>query len=477
MKISIQIISKTIITLIVLCTTLTANTLNDTTKSIVKIFATKSTPSYKYPWQTSKIAKYTGSGAIISENRILTAAHVVAGSRLLEIKKENDPKKYIAKIKYISHQADLALLEVEDKSFFNNTKQLKLSTNTKVRDKVIVVGYPIGGKNVSTTTGVVSRIEQVYYIYSAESLLTIQVDAAINSGNSGGAVVNDNNELVGIAMMKKLKAENIAYIVPTTIINTFLEDVKDKKVDGFSRVNSFYYPIENNTLKEYYGLKNGHGIVISKADKNNDNIKINDIILSIDGKEIANNGTIATQYGRISFSYIYTTKQIGDTIILDILRDKKHIKVSHTVSKSSKLIDYEFSKSPRYIIYGGLVFAPITRNYLYVMNKLEAEAIKKKLYSKKKTKDYEEAITMIPTVFPHNVNRGYTNWASVLKSVNGTKVKSFKHLVETLDSIEDKYTRFEFFESATIILDTQKARESFKNIQYTYRLNSDRTVK
>ena len=77
-----------------------SNTLNDTTKSIVKIFATKSTPNYKYPWQTSKIAKYTGSGAIISDNRILTAAHVVSRSRVLEVKKENDPKKYIATVNH-----------------------------------------------------------------------------------------------------------------------------------------------------------------------------------------------------------------------------------------------------------------------------------------------------------------------------------------------------------------------------------------
>ena len=202
---------KTILSLILLSTILTANSLNDTTKSIVKIFNTKATPSYKYPWQISKLAKYTGSGAIIKGNLILTAAHVVAGSRLLEVKKENDPKKYMAKVKYISHQADLALLEVTDKKFFDNTKQLKLSTNVKVRDKVTVVGYPLGGKNISTTTGIVSRIEQVFYVYSTESLLAIQVDAAINSGNSGGPCVNDNNELIRIAMMRRLKASNIAY--------------------------------------------------------------------------------------------------------------------------------------------------------------------------------------------------------------------------------------------------------------------------
>ena len=84
---------------------------------------------------------------------------------------------------------------------------------------------------------------------------------------------------------------------------------------------------------------------------------------------------------------------------------------------------------------------------------------------------------MIPTVFPHKVNRGYKNWASVLKSVNGIKIEDFKHLVETLDNIEYKYTKFEFFESATIILDTQKDKDSFKNIKYIYRLNSDRGVK
>jgi len=235
----------------------------DVTNSIVKVFATKSTPNYKYPWQTSKIAKFTGSGAIVSGNFILTAAHVVSNAKILEVKKENDPKKYIAKIKYISHQADLALLEVRDSSFFKETKQLTLSTDVKVRDEVTVVGYPIGGKNVSTTTGVISRIEQQYYSYSAEKLLAIQVDAAINSGNSGGAVVNNANKLVGIAMMTRTKAENIAYIVPTVIIHTFLEDIKDGIVDGFSKERTYFSSIENDTLKEFYGLKDGNGVLVS----------------------------------------------------------------------------------------------------------------------------------------------------------------------------------------------------------------------
>lgn len=448
----------------------------DVTNSIVKVFATKSTPNYKYPWQTSKIAKFTGSGAIISGNFILTAAHVVSNAKLLEVKKENDPKKYIAKIKFISHQADLALLEVENNNFFTNTKQLTLSTDVKVRDEVTVVGYPIGGKNVSTTTGVISRIEQQYYVYSAEKLLAIQVDAAINSGNSGGAVVNNANELVGIAMMTRTKAENIAYIVPTVIIHTFLEDIKDGVVDGFSKERTYFSSIENDTLKEFYGLKDGNGVLVSGIDKYNDKLKLNDIILSIDGKDIANNGTISSQYGRISFSHIYHTKQIGDSVTLEILRDKKIITLDVTVKKIPNLVEFEFAQNPRYIIYGGLVFTSITRNYLGTLTKLESEYINKKLYSKKKSDEYEEAISMFATIFPNDVNKGYSNWASVLKSVNGIKIKSFKHLVKVLDTLDEKYTKFEFEEQSTIILDTQKAKNSFKQIQSIYRLNSDRGI-
>ncbi len=453
-----------------------SNSLNDTTQSVVKIFATVSKPNYQYPWQTSNIVKYTGTGAIISDNKILTAAHVVAGAKLIELTKENDPKKYIATIKYISHQADLALLDVEDKNFFTNTKQLTLSTDVHVRDTATVVGYPVGGENVSTTTGIVSRIEQQYYVYSAESLLAIQVDAAINSGNSGGPVVNDKNELIGIAMMKNTKAENTAYIVPTEIINTFLEDTKDRRIDGFSKERSYFSSIQNEALKEYYGLKNGNGVLLANVDKYNDVLKINDILLAIDGKEIANNGTISTKYGRISFSHIFNTKQIGDSVTLDIIRDKKYIQIKSTIKRIPELVEFEYSTNPQYVIYGGLVFAPVTRNYLATLDKLEAEYIDKKLYSKTRSEEYQEAITMIPTVFPHEVNRGYSNWASVLKSVNGIPIKSFKHLIFVLDGINDKYTKFEFLEQATIILDTKKAKESFKDVQYIYGLSKDRNV-
>ena len=113
-------------------------------------------------------------------------------------------------------------MEVKDKSFFEGSEALKISTDVKQGDTITVLGFPIGGTTISTTKGVISRIERTLYSWSYESMLGIQVDAAINPGNSGGPAINAKGEIVGIAMQNLTKASNIAYIVPSIIVNTFL---------------------------------------------------------------------------------------------------------------------------------------------------------------------------------------------------------------------------------------------------------------
>jgi len=153
--------------------------------SVVKIFTVSVKPNYYQPWQMRSQKFSTGSGVIIKDNLILTAAHVVDNGVYLEIKKSSNPKKFIAHVKWISHDADLALLEVEDQSFFDNTKPLNLGKLPHRQDGVAVYGYPGGGNEISITHGVISRIEHTLYVHSDLDLLSLQIDAAINPGNSG----------------------------------------------------------------------------------------------------------------------------------------------------------------------------------------------------------------------------------------------------------------------------------------------------
>ena len=462
---------KILFTILFLSSSIFAN--SSPMESVVKIFSSISLSNYQYPYQTSKIIKYIGSGAIISDNRILTSAHVVSGARFIEIQKENDPKKYIATVKYISHQSDLAILELRDKKFFSNTKALSFNKTIRTKDSVTVLGYPLGGDNISTTTGVVSRIEYKNYVWSKSYLLAIQIDAAINSGNSGGPVVNEKNELIGIAMMKLKGTSNISYIVPVVVINTFLEDIKDGVVNGLHKDSVSIQYINNDAQKKIYKLKQRTGVVVTHVGIDERLLKINDVVLEIDGSDIANNGTIQTEYGRISFNFIFHKKQLSQSVRLKILRDKQELIIDYPLKRVRPLINQEFGKEARYIIYGGFVFTPLTKNYLNSIYK-NKNGLEMLFYNKNKTKDYDEPIVSLKTIFPSEVNRGYYSASYVLKEVNGIKIKNFKHLVSVLDSITDEFTVFEFLEKSNVILETKKARSSLFNIQRLYYLNNDR---
>jgi len=466
-------VQRIIYVLLILSTITFAN--NSSKNSVVKVFSSISRHNYEFPYQTSRISKFIGSAVIISDNRVLTSAHIVSNARFIELQKEEDPKKYIASVKYISHQSDLAILEVIDKEFFKNTKPLKLNEDIKTGDKVTVCGYPLGGSTVSTTTGVVSRIEYINYLWSSFYLLAIQIDAAINSGNSGGAVVNANNELIGIAMMRLKETNNIGYIVPSIIINTFLEDVKDGIVDGFHIDSVVVQEINNDAQRKLYGLKKRTGLLITYVGVDEKLLKIDDVLLEIDDNDIANNGTIKTKYGRIDFSFPFHTKQLFQSVKLKILRNKKELVINYPLKKVTPLITREFDREPRYIIYGGFIFTPLTKNYLNAIYR-SSNGLNMLFYAKNKTVDYEEPVVSLRTIFPNEVNRGYYPASYVLIKVNNIKIKNFKQLVSVLDNITDEFTVFEFLEKKKVILNTKEAKNSLSDIMKLYNIKSDRRL-
>ena len=447
------------------------------TQSIVKITSSISIPNYQYPWQKGKIQEFGGSGAIIAGQMILTSAHVVSDAKFIQVSKENGSKKYTATIKHISHQADLALLDVNDKSFFDGSAPLKISTDIKQGDAITTLGFPIGGTTISTTKGVISRIEPIKYTWSGESLLGIQIDAAINPGNSGGAAINAKNELVGIAMQGLTKANNISYIVPSTIVNTFLLDCKDGKIDGFDSNGNVVQFLNNDVLKNYYGQKGDKGVIVTHLDKNEHELRLGDIILSIDNHPISDDGKIKTPYGVMSYKYALYSKPVGDTLKMTILRDNKKIDIAYALKQKHEIVRTEKGKEPRYLIYGGFIFSPLTYNYLLLINSSNSNF---ELYflENAKTKHFKEAVMMLYETLPHEINTGYHSHGDIVKSVNGILVEDFEHFVKLIDSVVTPYTVIEFIDEdfKKIILDTQKAKESFKDIKVIYGLSTDRRL-
>ena len=118
---------------------------NDVRKAIVQIHTVSSEPSYYSPWKLGDPENSTGSGCVIRGERILTNAHVVSNQKFIQVQQYGDSKRYNARVLYVSHEADLALLTVADKSFFYQIDPLDLGTLPETLQEVMVYGFPIGG--------------------------------------------------------------------------------------------------------------------------------------------------------------------------------------------------------------------------------------------------------------------------------------------------------------------------------------------
>ena len=157
--------------------------------SVVKVFSTALYPDLYKPWTKRAPNELTASGVVIEGKRILTNAHVVLYSSQVQVQANQAGDKLSAKVEVIGPGIDLAILKLDDETFFDSHRPLpRASTLPEIKDGVLAYGYPTGGNSLSITKGIVSRIEFAPY-GAFVSGLRIQIDAAINPGNSGGPAV------------------------------------------------------------------------------------------------------------------------------------------------------------------------------------------------------------------------------------------------------------------------------------------------
>ena len=291
----------------------------------------------------------SGSGVIISpDGYIVTNNHVVEGADQLTVTL-NDNREYNARIIGTDKNSDLALIKVDGKNL--PAIQIGNSDDLKVGEWVLAVGNPFNLNN-TVTAGIVSAKARSLGANGVESF--IQTDAAINSGNSGGALVNTRGELVGINAMLYSQTGSYSgygFAIPTTIMTKVVEDLKkygtvQRAVLGIMGANVLDWKDKQKEEGKELDLGTNEGIYVSKVESNSAGeaagLKEGDVIVAVDGKKVTKMSELQE---------LMAGKRPGDKLTITYLHNKK--KESKTVTLKNAQGNTSIVKSADLDVLGG----------------------------------------------------------------------------------------------------------------------------
>ena len=423
--------------------------------AVVKVFATLRRPDPVKPWTKQGPQEVTGSGVVIEGHRILTNAHVVSYASQVQVQGNETGDKVFAKVIAIAHGIDLAVLEVEDKSFFDSRPPLpRASVLPQIKDPVLAYGFPTGGTSLSITKGIVSRIEFVSYNFPVSGL-RIQIDAAINPGNSGGPAVA-GDKMIGLAFSTLNNAQNIGYIIPNEEIELFLKDIADGHYDGKPGMYDELQTLENPALRAFLKADASvQGMVVHRPFETTAAYPLKewDIITRIADTPIDDEGMVKLGDNlRVDFRYLVQNVAKQGKVPLTVVRAGKSLQIQlNTPDTRPLMIPPLDGDYPPYFIYGPMVFSKATLQILPYISP-RGSAVSLFLHNPLVTRlgdppdpDREEIVVVSSPLFPHKLSKGYSNPSGcAIAAINGTRIRNLGHLVAVLRDLKDEFVTFEF---------------------------------
>ncbi len=462
-------------------------------RGIVKVDVVSRAADYETPWQGGNFGRGTGTGFLVAPGLFMTNAHVVANAEKVDISMFDDARHIPARVKYVAHDADLALLEIEDTSSFDGVPCLQFSEEMPLlEDTVRAIGYPIGGNRLSVTRGIVSRIDTIPYAHPRNvAHLALQVDAAINPGNSGGPVLKDD-KVVGVAFQGMLQANSTGYVIPMPVIRHFLKDVEDGHYDGYVELGARFMSMENKAMRRHYGMPdNGLGCLVADVAKGSScdgAFQVGDVVMAVNGLPVDATAMIELDGVRVRLEELAERSFAGDKVHFTIFRGGEVMQTEATMAplSSAKVLSRRFDEQPRYVVFGGLVFQPLNFNVVQEHQISSANVmVELDRFTRGGESAVKEDLVLLTRTLPDEVNARFKDTGrGIVTKVNGVEVKGLAHLQSLLYPADGQprpeYTVIELadagrplvIDNATV--DAANARISQRyNIPASYRLKQD----
>lgn len=471
----------------------------DPSTSIIKIISQDISIDWYNPYKIIYEGQSIGTGFFINnKGYILTCAHVVSDAiRILFTVPNNGKQKMEAELIAISYDKDLALLKAID---FNNKSYLTIGDSDiiKQRDEVTAIGYPLGQDRLKYSSGIISGRQGV----------SIQTDAPINQGNSGGPLVNKNGHVIGInsAKIASYMADNIGYVIPINDASKLLNiDAFIGKTGLDKIVNTPDLGCEFNNsdkyLLEYMGIPkqncpNGYYIknIYKTSPLYRAGIRKGDILCSFDGHSLDTHGECSVSWNseKIHITDLMNRYNMNSSVNVTFWSKKNFLQdnTNNTIQSKTIHLNINYPYKIRFIrpalepvdyeIIGGLIIMPLCLNHINYLQTADLSISNSNLLKKFVDKNMRnKSRLIISNVLPgsHISSTDTLTSGCILTKINDYKVNTMEQFRDCIKRCfimdNKKYITFNTLDNIFVVAAVDKllSDDDFLSKKYKYPLS------
>ncbi|MEE2946984.1 MAG: hypothetical protein VX392_01575 [Verrucomicrobiota bacterium] len=455
--------------------------------SIVRFDVTRNDHNFRVPWD-KRPQTVSKLGAVIDNNEVLTTAQGLANHTLVRLQKGGRGRWFDGEVKWVDYQANLAVVHVDDEAFWSGLEPVQFAEADQLRDNLQVVRWRAG--NIERRAAEFSRFTVADANFNQAPRIELKASSEIEGAGRGELMVS-GEKVIGLVASK---SGSTCSVIPAPFITAALRLRADDNYKGLGYFDFIWQPASNPATTEYFELNGpARGVLVIKPftrPGGKSPLKLHDIILEVDGFPIDIQGDyLDPDYGHVIMEYLACrNKWAGDTVKFKVWRDGETQEVDYPLPKAdftnNLVTDRPEDTEPTYLIAGGLVFVPLSAEYLSSWGKdwQRSAPFRLVFYNNQKPEKAQRSLVVLSLVLPDFYNIGYQERNAqnlVLDTANGHRIDTLESLANALKSPSDSFHVLEFKKGSAlrkIILDADTLEEANQRIAKRYRITKMRKL-